>query len=448
MSRSSRIGRLAWPLAIYALTTLVFLAVSGDRLLSPSSNNHFVHLAQGWLEGRLHLAEPPPGTNDWACFDTVERGPCPNLRWRFPGHEERYRFFVSFPPLPAVLIAPIVAIFGLDTLDRLFWALLAGLGPTILFVALGAFRRSDHSTRSLWERLLLVALFAFGSVYFFAAVQGSVWFAAHVVATPLIALYLWAAIDARRPAVAGLALGLCFLTRPTTMLLAPFFLLEALRVSDDRADPRQAAWRWHTLHQATFLGRVALFAIAPTVAIALALVLNHLRFDDPLEFGHAYLQIAWRPRIEAWGLFSYHYLAKNLAVFGTSLPWLTTAAPYFMISRHGLALWVTTPNLLLTLWPSRRSATLVALWLAIVPVALADLLYQNSGWVQFGYRFALDYLPLLIALLAIGGRPFRKGFIALACLSIVINTFGAITFDRAPIFYDDDPTQEVLFQPD
>ena len=32
------------------------------------------------------------------------------------------------------------------------------------------------------------------------------------------------------------------------------------------------------------------------------------------------------------------------------------------------------------------------------------LFYQNSGWVQFGYRFSLDYMVFLIALLAVGGN--------------------------------------------
>ena len=32
--------------------------------------------------------------------------------------------------------------------------------------------------------------------------------------------------------------------------------------------------------------------------------------------------------------------------------------------------------------------------------------------------------------------------------AIAVNLFGAITFDRASMFYDDDGTQERLFQPD
>jgi hypothetical protein len=193
---------------------------------------------------------------------------------------------------------------------------------------------------------------------------------------------------------------------------------------------------------------VALFSL-PILAIgAVAMALNEARFDDPFEFGHRYLQIKWRGRIEKWGLFNYHYLGRNLAVFLASLPWLTASAPYVQISRHGLALWVTTPGLLLALWPKRTSPLLAALFVAAAPVALLNLMYQNSGWIQFGYRFALDYLPLLFVALALGRRRFGAGFILLFVVALGINAFGAVTFDRAWRFYDSDPSQRVIFQPD
>jgi hypothetical protein len=61
-------------------------------------------------------------------------------------------------------------------------------------------------------------------------------------------------------------------------------------------------------------------------------------------------------------------------------------------------------------------------------VAAWSLAYQNSGWVQFGYRFSLDYMVLLVVLLAIGGRPFGSIHQALIVVGIVVNLFGAITF--------------------
>lgn len=119
-----------------------------------------------------------------------------------------------------------------------------------------------------------------------------------------------------------------------------------------------------------------------------------------------------------------------------------------MISRHGLALWITSPNLVPALWPKKVSPLMVGLFIGTALVAILDLCYQNSGWVQFGYRFSLDYMPGLIVLLALGGRRFGVGFHLLLVFAIAVNTFGAITFDRAAVFYDDDGSQERIFQPD
>ena len=434
--------RWALPLAIFVLCAGVYCATSAHRLLRPSPNNHYVHLAHAWLEGRLDLGGDPPGTNDWACFDTVSRGPCPAGQYRFSGPDaERYRWYVSFPPLPAILLLPVVAVFGLATLDALFWALFAGAAPALLFIVLRFLRESGRSGRSPRDDLLVTTLFAVGSVYYFVAAQGTVWFAAHVVAAACVCLYLSCSFGARRPAVAGLALGLAFLSRPATLLLAPFFVLEAVTAAKEQPRaPSDSASR--------ILRTLGTFAVPLASLAVFAMWHNAARFGDPFEFGHRFLQIRWQARIETWGLFSTHYLPRNLTVFFLSMPWLIQSSPFVRITRHGLALWFTSPNLLWSLWPKKADVTVVALWAAVLPTALCTLLYQNTGWVQFGYRFSLDYLPLLFVLVALSGRRFGVAFLSCAAFAILVNTFGAVTFDRYPQFYDDDPTQRVIFQPD
>lgn len=420
------------PLLLFLCFAGVYCAVSADRLARPSPNNHFVHQALAWLDGRLDVGTVPPGHNDWACFDVVARAACPNDRSAFVTEgDPRYRWYVSFPPVPAVVLLPIVAVFGPGTWDALFWALFAGLGPVLLFLVLRFLRETGRTDRAPRDDLLLTAIFGLGSVYFFVAVQGTVWFAAQLVAVALSCLYLLFSFSARKPIAAGLALGLAFMARPSTLFLASFFVLEALRESRSRA-----------------LLRLLAFGSPLAVAVLLMGWYNWARFDDPLEFGHRFLQVRWRARIETWGLFSYHYLGRNLAVFLASVPWLLETPPYVRINGHGLALWFTTPNLFWTLWPLRSIPTIRALWFAVVPTALCTLLYQNTGWLQFGYRFSLDYLPLLFVLLALSGRRFGPWFLVFAVWSIAVNSFGAVTFGRFPEFYYIDLTQGVLFQPD
>jgi hypothetical protein len=107
------------------------------------------------------------------------------------------------------------------------------------------------------------------------------------------------------------------------------------------------------------------------------------------------------------------------------------------ISWHGLGIFFTTPLFLYLLWPRRRSPIQPWLYLSILLPMILHLLYQNSGWVQFGYRFSLDYIVLLLALLAIGGYRMGILFKTLIIVSIAINTFGAITFNRYWQFYWD-----------
>ncbi|HEX7480052.1 MAG TPA: hypothetical protein VF331_19800 [Polyangiales bacterium] len=432
--------RLRLPGLIFLVCAAVYVLTLGARAHGHSDNAHFVHLANSFLHGQVSVVgNKPPGDNDWAQFGG--------------------RWYVSFPPFPAVVIMPAVAIWGTAVWDRLFWAIFAAFGPALLYVLLRHLRETGRTQRSPREDVLLTALFAFGSVYYYTAVQGTVWFAAHVVACPLIALYLLWSLDARRPVLAGLCLGLCFMTRPTTLLLGAVFVIEALQASRTQAAdsqplaadagtlPRVLDWlRAVSLRQA--LPRLCLFAL-PLLAIGgIAMWFNAARFVDPFEFGHSFLTVRWRSRIDKWGLFNYHYLAKNLAVFCAGLPWLSAVAPYLRISRHGLALWFTTPQYVSVLWPKRQSVTMTALTLGAAAVALQDLCYQNSGWIQFGYRFSLDYSVLLIALLALGGRKFGLGFHALLAFACLVNLFGALTFDRAERFYDQDGTQNVMFQPD
>jgi hypothetical protein len=459
MSRLRETGRRALvPFVVWAIAAAVYSLVAGPRLSHPTADNHFVHLADSFLHGQLGVVgNTPPGTNDWACYDVELHVECAPGAFTRP--RDSHRWYVSFPPVPALVLVPFVALFGLDIPDALIWSLFAGLAPCLLYLVLRRLREDGKSGRSEREDLVLVALYAFGTVFFFTAVQGTVWFAGHVVGSVLLAAFFLFAIDARRPVAAGLILGLAFMTRPTTALFALFFLVEAIRVSrkDDApvasedASVAKRLFFWVSgARGADVIKRVALFAAPVLVIGVIAMWMNEARFEDPFEFGHRYLVIYWRDRIERWGLFSYHYFARNLAIYVASLPWYdATREPHWIISRHGLALWLTTPTLLLVFFPRRRmDATATAIAVCAAAVALWNLLYQNSGWIQFGYRFSNDYLIALFVLLALGQRRFRGGFALAMAFAIAINLFGALTFDRAWQFYDDDGSQQRLFQPD
>ncbi len=447
MAPESRSRRLLIGLGIYLACLVVFAIMAGDRLEKHTPYNHYALLADAWLHGRHALLGNPPsyaGMNDFALFDG---------QWH-----------ISFPPFPAILMLPFVWLAGSpeNFRDGQFIVWLAGIGPAVLFLVLEKLRRTGRSERPEVDNIRLALLFAFGSVYFFSAVQGTVWFAAHVVGVGLAALFVLFALDAERPVLAGAMLGCMFLTRTTTTLVAVFFAFEAVRVAYLRAakegEPRRLPTEgslldrielvFKDLDRALLVRLVATFSIPVLVALAFASWLNNARFGNPAPwaFGHEYLQVGWKTRIDRWGLFSFHFLPRNLAVMLGSLPWkplptepkvplellgMTFKVPHYMISGHGLALWWTTPVYLWLIRPKKVDFLWAAAAVAALGPCVMNLLYQNSGWFQFSYRFSNDYAIFLFVLLAISTPRFSRAFWVATLWAVAWNTFGAASFERA-----------------
>ena len=445
------------PLARFRLHALLFLAglcaygaLAHDRLRRQSSDPHFVYQADAWLHGHLAIVPPPARGDDWAKVETVRLSDGRTVRGRRLFSRPDFvttrgehvpiasvtqslgvTHYVSFPPLPAVLMLPSALVAGRAGNDVIPTILCAALILPLAFATLRRLAAAGQSARTVADDLWLTAALAFGTVLFFASVQGRVWFTAHVVGVLLACGYAWASVEAAHPVVAGLCLGLAAITRTPMAFMFPLFVLEAVRMHGGlarlRAEPRP------TLRA---LARPLLTFAAPVVVLAIvAMIYNAARFDAPTEFGHTYLEVRQQAQIEAHGLFSYGYLARNLAVAFTLLPELPGKAPWLQISGHGLALWVTTPIFLALLWPRTRPPIHRALWLTVALVAIPTFFYQNSGWVQFGYRFSLDYTVFLVLLLAVGGRPLTRVARALIVVGIAVNLFGAWSFARHGEYY-------------
>lgn len=445
LASGTRSRRLVIAGAIYVLTVVVFAAVAGPRMTSHTPFNHFAHLADAWLHGRQDLRFGAPGYamgNDFAEFDG--------------------KTYISFPPFPAVLMLPMVALAGSPEAfrDGQFVVWLAGVAPAVLFLALEKLGRMGRSDRSELQNGTLALAFGFGTVYFFTAVQGTVWFAGHVVGAGLVSMYLLFALGGESALACGILMACMWMTRPTTLLTAPLFVMEAARASlrspvvaeGTLVDRGKDAWE--RLDKALFAKKLAVFAAPLLASFGIASWMNRSRFGDssPFAFGHEHLAWVRGSRLAAWGLFSYHYLGKNLAVMLTSLPYLppkgVKAAAPFQINAHGLALWFTTPIYLWLLWPKRKDFVHWALAIAALGPLALNLLYQNTGWEQFGYRFSNDYAILLVALFAVGGRKMGWAFRFALLWCVAWNLFGAVAFKRegfeAYWFYD----RGAIHQPD
>lgn len=447
--------RARTPLLIFVISAIVFTVFAGPRAKAPSPNNHFVYLADSYLHGTLEMREDPPHGNDWASYDTLTlaSGDVYEGVW-LDRRERRFRalddavyvfdraelrgmqtdrtYYVSFPPMPAVLMMPFVAVMGFDLNDVLFTIAFAAANMALFYVLMRRLSLGGLSRLNDAENLWMTVLFGFGTNHLWCSVQGAVWFTALIIGVTFTLLYLLASIDAKHPFLAGLALGCAFATRTpllfTVVVFAAFFFFPGGRL---RRDFGARFWRDGLL-----------FVAAPLVIGLALLYANYLRFDHLSEFGHSYLANGQIARIRDYGLFNVHFVSRNLAAMFALTPTLLPEAPWVQVSKHGLALWVTTPALLTLLVPRYADDAATKLWLrtcaaAVLICATLHVMYQNTGWVQFGFRFSLDYTVYLCVILALARERLGVGFKVLLVLGILVNAFGAVTFDRMHQHYAD-----------
>jgi hypothetical protein len=383
-------------LVIYGLTAGVSL---GRHSLAP----HFVYLAESFLHGRLDLLHVPDPQYDLTPFEG--------------------RWYVSFPPLPALLILPLVALRGLSVSDVAFSVVLGAFGTSLFYAALARLRVGGLGF-NLWLCLLL----GLGTPLWYCAALGSVWYTAHVVAVACLCLYVLEVMGLNRPWLAGLWLGLGFLARAPVVLAFPLALALGLSGRDARGKLR-------------FL---VLYGLGMLPALVGQAAYNWARFGGPLEFGYRWMDSPGPllGRQVTWGQFSLHFLPENLYTLLVRPPLVQLAPLRVEPDPWGMGLLFACPALLLALRGLRRDgrarpavaaagvderALRLGLWASVALVQLPSLLYFNTGSYQFGYRFALDWMPLGILLVALGaGGRLRWWDKALIIVSVVMHGWGML----------------------
>ncbi|MEX2546431.1 MAG: hypothetical protein WD830_01430, partial [Chloroflexota bacterium] len=143
-----------------------------------------------------------------------------------------------------------------------------------------------------------------------------------------------------------------------------------------------------------------------------------LGIEDPRHIPtNALIMFAWPPDVLPEG-----------SECGVGL--LNPTCPLLTPSRFGMSLLLSSPAYLLalplTLVAWRRRLVLGSA-LAVISIALLNLMHFSQGWVQFGYRFSNDFAPfaLVLVTLAIAWLGARsKIAIALVAAAIIINAWG------------------------
>jgi hypothetical protein len=410
---------------LFLVAFVVLASFSSQRFLRQSAAPHFIYQSQSWLEGRLDVdPQVLPNLEDWACV-RVANGekvrcsgrPLPTDRW-----------YVSFPSFPAVAMLPFVALHGYQFNDTSFGVIVGALAVALFYSLLRFLAKEGETARERNDNVFLALILAFGTLFFYCAIRGEVWFSAEVMGVALTCLYARNAVRAHRPLLAGLFFSMATLTRTPLLFTGLFFVLEALCPGgpEGRLAQLKALGRdWEPAAR-----KLVLFALGAAPLGLLAAAYNVYRFGRPGEFGHAFLfNNRVNVDIDRWGLFDWEYLPRNLEAAFLKLPQVSLSPPRLAYDPHGLTLLLTLPLLVFLLWPRARPRLHWPLWLTVAVTALPGLFYQNTGYMQFGFRFSLDYTPYLLLLFAVGGWSLKnRAVLAAVALGVLVNFWGAVAF--------------------
>jgi hypothetical protein len=392
------------PIAAFVLFSLTFVAYYFSGRGGATRFDYFVPLADGFLHGRLSIVHPSP-----------------LLEELVPGRDGA--LYVIYPPMPAILLLPQVAISGLKANQTLTSVFLGSLNASLVFLLMR--RLTDSRRLQLW----IAVLFGFGTIHWYLASLGPAWYLAHVVSFLFLTLAISATLSNRSLFLIGLLLGASYWARLPTILSLPFFMIMlSPRWLRNGSANRSIIRKVHFRSLGAFAAGVGVF-------VGANLLYNYLRFGTPRDIAYS-IQARREPDLYPNGLFDLSYIPKHLYVFFLKTPVLRDHPPYVVPSVAGLSILITTPAFL---YCARAGANRLAFacWSAIVPIASLDFVHGGTGWVQFGYRFGMDFYPFLLVLTALGMRSglSKDGQLTrrqrlLILISILVNLWGVLWINK------------------
>jgi hypothetical protein len=332
------------------------------------------------------------------------------------------RIYVPFPPFPAILLMPLVAVTGPVVADQ--WE--SGINALIAAIDVGLawWVAGRIGVERLRDRFALVLLLGFSTAVWWVTTRGGVWHTGHLVATMLLLLLLGELWGRRRAVVFGLLIGAAFLTRPPLAFVAPVFALWVLAPTLRERGRPAAAW----VRELPWREWVSL-AIGLLPAVLFFLFYNLVRFGSLTESGYALALLPdWLALRRDQGLFSLVHVPMNLDLLFLELPGPKADFPWFQPDGNGMSVFFTSPGLLLAaLAPWRRDSRAWLLLGAAIAALIPTLLYYGGGWLQYGYRYFLDSIPFVWALCAMAIAARRTvGWLgwAVVLFGVAINAAG------------------------
>jgi hypothetical protein len=382
---------------LFAFCFYALFSAYGGHFLGTTEYNYYNYLADALMHGQLHLRLEPNSTHDLIFYEG--------------------RYYLYWPPLPAFLVMPFVAIFGVSFSDVFFAILVGAVNVGLVAQLLRKLNERGLTNLDPYKRGLLVFVFGFGSVHLTQPPIGTVWAVSQLTGLAFVILAYLAVLSLRGWRVfvlAGLSIGLALASRNSLLfagLWPAYFLLSQYR-----------SYPWKKFVLYILLGGLPVIAIGTLFGLY-----NLARFNSFTDIGFAYHQMGvyFRDEYNQYGAFNLYYLPRNFYY-----QWI--AYPYFArdtLERvMGGSLFLLTPIFfaVFTAFKKREfrwhSAMLVlAILVSYIPIGLL----MGTGLIQFGPRYLLDLTTPVIILTAMGLEkwPLRVTTI-LAAISFIHYFFG------------------------
>lgn len=357
-------------------------------LFQPTQQEQFVNLASSFLQGKLYFLSD---TFDASLFNN-------HLYW-------------PLGPLPAIILMPFVYIFG-DLMKQGYLLFFLNLINIFLLI-----RITKKLGNSINNAIIISFAVLFSTAYLGIALIPWSWYYAQTLGFCLILLALEAYFFKRSWLIIGIFIGLAYTTRVSLIFITFFFILNLF---------------YSNLSNQIKFKRLTLLLLPIVVSITLLGFYNYFRFGNPMETGYSkqilYGPVATKRDLGLWNL---NHIPGNLYYMFLKIPdpifipnTYIPQFPFLKIDGSGLSILFTSPIfiwILFSNWqePKIRFAGITTLIMIFILCGS----FTNGSW-QFGYRYGIDYYPMLFIILV---HSFKRNvsykFLIVAIMGFLSNLY-------------------------
>jgi len=300
------------------------------------------------------------------------------------------RSYWPLGPMPAVILMPFVYANGTSVQQ----------GQLQLLAIIIIFFLSYKISRKLTGNALLSMWLAFGYIFATAFIGIATWPISwefgQVIGNLFLILCVYEFVYKKRWWLIGFYLGFGFLTRSDIVVAGLFFALSILFGAGKREEK---------------VSNLVNFLIPVVVCLVMFSLYNYYRFGSFLETGYG-LQVLVEPTLIAqrsYGIWSTEHFLSNLYYLflkgpdGIFIPGtMMMTSPYISANVWGMSIFLTSPIFLWLIKAPFKNKNVIFCLISVVVMLFMILGYYGIGVIQYGYRYAIDFYPLLFYMLAMG----------------------------------------------